>query len=51
MRACALGVTSVKQLDAKSESGTDFYIAATKIVFDQSLLLNEIGRASCRERV
>lgn len=34
------GVTSVKQLGAKSESGTDVYLAATKIYLEQSVLLN-----------
>lgn len=34
------GVTSVKQLGAKSETGTDVYLAATKIYLQQSLLLN-----------
>ncbi|NQE47446.1 DUF3034 family protein [Herbaspirillum rubrisubalbicans] len=33
-------VTSVKQLGAASESGIDYYLAATKILLDQSLLLN-----------
>jgi len=42
----ALGVTNVKQLGAKSEHGTDFYIAATKILFDQSLLMNATLRST-----
>ncbi|MFJ3054832.1 DUF3034 family protein [Herbaspirillum sp. NPDC087042] len=33
-------VTSVKQLGAASESGIDYYLSATKILLDQSLLLN-----------
>jgi hypothetical protein len=40
------GVTSVKQLGAKREEGTDFYLAATKILLDQSLLLNGTVRAT-----
>jgi hypothetical protein len=36
----ALGVTSVTQLGARDDSGTDVYLAATKIVLDASLLLN-----------
>ena len=36
----AAGVTSVKQLGAAHESGIDYYISATKIILDQSLLLN-----------
>ncbi|MES2128599.1 MAG: DUF3034 family protein [Pseudomonadota bacterium] len=36
----ALGVTNVKQLGANSDSGTDVYLAATKILLEQSLLLN-----------
>lgn len=42
----ALGVANVKQLGAKSEHGTDFYIAATKILFEQSLLLNATLRST-----
>jgi hypothetical protein len=42
----ALGVTSVKQLGAKSDSGTDYYVAATKILFEQSLLLSGTLRAT-----
>ena len=37
-------VTSVKQLGAKSESGTDVYLAATKIYLEQSMLLNATVR-------
>ncbi len=33
-------VTSVKQLGAASETGIDYYLSATKILLDQSLLLN-----------
>lgn len=36
----ALGVSSVRQLGARDDSGTDVYVAATKIVLDASLLLN-----------
>ncbi len=36
----ALGVTSVKQLGAKDDSGVDYYASATKIYLAQSLLLN-----------
>lgn len=36
----ALGITNVKQLGAVDDRGTDYYIAATKILLDQSLLLN-----------
>jgi hypothetical protein len=39
-------VTSVKQLGAKSESGIDYYLAATKLLLDQSLLLNVTVRAT-----
>jgi len=42
----ALGVTSVEQLGAKSDNGTDYYVAATKILFEQSLLLNGTLRAT-----
>ncbi|MBC3886617.1 DUF3034 family protein [Undibacterium sp. FT31W] len=35
-----LGVTNVKQLGAKDDHGMDYYLAATKILLDQSLLLN-----------
>lgn len=33
-------VTNVTQLGAKSDSGVDYYVAGTKILLDQSLLLN-----------
>lgn len=36
----ALGVTNVKQLGAKDDSGTDAYVSATKLYLAQSLLLN-----------
>jgi hypothetical protein len=36
----ALGVTNVKQLGAKDDSGTDLYVSATKLYLAQSLLLN-----------
>jgi len=39
-------VTSVKQLGASSESGIDYYLAATKLFLDQSLLLNVTLRAT-----
>ncbi|HEU4375576.1 MAG TPA: DUF3034 family protein [Telluria sp.] len=42
----ALGVTSVTQLGAKDDSGVDYYVAATKILLDQSLLLNATVRAT-----
>ncbi|WP_374581301.1 DUF3034 family protein [Pseudoduganella sp.] len=42
----ALGVTNVKQLGAKSDRGTDFYIAATKVLFEQSLLVNGTLRST-----
>lgn len=42
----ALGVTKVTQLGAKDENGVDYYIAATKILLDQSLLLNGTVRAT-----
>jgi hypothetical protein len=42
----ALGVTSVRQLGAKRDRGTDYYVAATKILFAQSLLLNGTLRAT-----
>ncbi|MDP9108215.1 MAG: DUF3034 family protein [Pseudomonadota bacterium] len=40
------GVNSVKQLGAASENGVDYYIAATKILLSQSLLLNGTLRAT-----
>lgn len=42
----ALGVTSVKQLGAKDDSGVDLYLSATKILLDSSLLLNGTLRAT-----
>lgn len=38
------GLVSPKQLGAEDDDGTDFYIAATKILLDQSLLLNATVR-------
>ena len=40
------GVNNVKQLGARSDHGVDFYIAATKILLDQSILLNGTIRAT-----
>lgn len=40
------GVTSVKQLGAKDEHDIDYYVSATKIILDQSLLLNGTLRAT-----
>lgn len=42
----ALGVTSVTQLGARSDHGIDFTLSATKILLDQSLLLNATVRAT-----
>ena len=42
----ALGVTSVKQLGAKDDNGVDYYVAATKLFLNQSLLLNGTVRAT-----
>lgn len=42
----ALGVTNVKQLGAGSDRGTDFYVTATKILFEQSLLVNATLRST-----
>ncbi len=42
----ALGITSVKQLGAKQDHGFDVYLSATKLLLDQSLLLNGTLRAS-----
>ena len=42
----ALGVTNVTQLGAKADHGYDYYVAATKIVFEYSLLLNATVRAT-----
>ena len=36
----ALGVTNVKQLGAKDDSGVDYYVSATKLYLAQSILLN-----------
>lgn len=40
------GVTSVKQLGAADDHGIDYYVSATKILLDQSLLLNGTLRAT-----
>lgn len=40
----ALGVNSVKQLGAKDDSGIDYYVSATKLYLEQSLLLNATVR-------
>jgi len=40
------GVVSTTQLGAKSEHGTDYYIAATKIFLAQSLVVNVAVRAT-----
>ncbi|MFC0135909.1 hypothetical protein CR105_01125 [Massilia eurypsychrophila] len=42
----ALGVTKVTQLGAKDDNGVDYYVAATKILLDHSLLLNGTLRAT-----
>ena len=42
----ALGVTNVTQLGAKNDSGVDYYVAATKLLLEQSLLLNATVRAT-----
>ena len=42
----ALGVTNVKQLGASSDHGTDYYVSATKIFLDRSLLANLTLRAT-----
>ncbi len=42
----ALGITNVKQLGAKHDHGVDVYLSATKLLLDQSLLLNGTLRAS-----
>jgi hypothetical protein len=39
-------VSSVKSLGAKSESGIDYYLAATKLFLDQSLLVDLTVRAT-----
>ena len=42
----ALGVTNVRQLGATSDHGVDYYVAATKLFLDRSLLANLTLRAS-----
>lgn len=42
----ALGVTRVTQLGARDDKGTDFYMSATKLYLDTSLLLNGTVRAT-----
>jgi hypothetical protein len=42
----ALGVSNAKQLGAKDDHGVDYYVAATKLVLDASLLLNGTVRAT-----
>ncbi|WP_426114040.1 DUF3034 family protein [Massilia sp. PWRC2] len=42
----ALGVTSVRQLGAQDERGVDYYVAATKLLFEHSVLLNASVRAT-----
>jgi hypothetical protein len=42
----ALGVSNVRQLGARDDSGYDYYVAATKILFEQSLVLNGTLRAT-----
>lgn len=42
----ALGVTNVKQLGAKDDSDCDYYVSATKIYLEYSLLLNATLRAT-----
>ena len=42
----ALGVSNVTQLGATDDSGTDYYVAATKLFLDSSLLLNWTVRAT-----
>ena len=42
----ALGVTKVTQLGARDEHGYDYYVAATKLLLEQSLLLNLTVRAT-----
>ena len=39
-------VANVKDLGAKSDSGIDYYLAATKLFLDQSLLVNATVRAT-----
>jgi hypothetical protein len=42
----ALGVTRVTQLGASDENGVDYYVAATKVLLERSLLLNGTVRAT-----
>jgi hypothetical protein len=42
----ALGISNVRQLGAKHDQGLDIYLAATKLLLDQSLLLNGTLRAT-----
>ena len=42
----ALGVTDVTQLGAKKNHGVDLYLSASKLLLDQSLLLNATLRAT-----
>ncbi|WP_426192429.1 DUF3034 family protein [Massilia sp. DWR3-1-1] len=42
----ALAVTSVRQLGAREEHGVDYYLAATKLLLEQSVLLNATVRAT-----
>lgn len=42
----ALGVTNVKQLGAAEDHGVDYYVSATKVLFEYSLLLNGTVRAT-----
>lgn len=37
-------LVSPKQLGARHENGTDYYVAATKVLLQQSLLLNAVAR-------
>ncbi len=47
----ALGVYNVKQLGAKDDHGVDYYVSATKILFEYSLLLNGTLRATCANQM
>lgn len=40
------GVTNVKQLGAAEDHGADYYVSATKVLFEYSLLLNGTVRAT-----
>ena len=42
----ALGVSNVTQLGARDDKGTDYYLAATKLYLESSLLLNATVRAT-----